>query len=279
MNWSRAKNWLIVLFLGLNLFLIFTILRINIQSSTIDKETVANVVSIMHANGITVSADNIPTKMPNLGPINVANNVVDYDALAWRVLGDGYEKAEEKHLYTKDSRRLLFEGDTVHFKDSNPNEQLGALDEKAARSLVLDKLREYGFDMERAQVTAKKGADNAFYVMAAQKIDQYVLYDSYFYFVVTERGIEEFSGSWFVVSGGQDVLSNEAARVKSIASVLLDFARDRSDKLVKESSDTIVKIDLGYMTKAKETYHKNATAMPVWVIRCSDGQSYDYEAR
>lgn len=279
MNWSRAKNWLIVLFLGLNLFLVFTIIQINMQSSTIDKETVDNVVQIMKTNGITVSADSIPTKMPNLGPINVANDVVEYDELAQRVLGDGYEKAEGAQLYSKGSMRLLFEGDIVRFKDSSPNEALGTLDEKAARNLVLDKLGAYGFDMERAQVTARKGEDGAFYVMAAQKIDQYVLFDSYFYFVVTEHGVQEFSGSWFVVSGGQDMLSNEAARVKSIASVLLDFARDRSDKLVKESSDTIVKIDLGYMTKAKETYHKNATAMPVWVIRCSDGQSYDYEAR
>lgn len=58
-----------------------------------------------------------------------------------------------------------------------------------------------------------------------QNIDQYALFDSYFYVRVAQDGIYEFTGSWFVVSGNQDMLANESARVKSIVSVLLDFAR------------------------------------------------------
>ena len=53
MNWSRAKNWLIVLFIVVNLFLIYTIISTDIQSSTIDKETISDVVDILKAVSYT----------------------------------------------------------------------------------------------------------------------------------------------------------------------------------------------------------------------------------
>lgn len=277
MNWSRAKNWLIILFIGVNLFLVFTIIRTNLQSSSIDKETVANVVNIMRTNGITVAAETIPNQLPNLGPIDVSNNLTDYDALVSRVLGDDAVKEPDKPDYTSGSRRLWFEGDMILYHDSHPQEPIDGLNAKKAQDEALARLRAYGFDMERARATATQQPDGSYIVTVVQNIDQYALFDSYFYVRVAQDGIYEFTGSWFVVSGNQDMLANESARVKSIVSVLLDFARD--EQRIANGSAEIVEINLGYMTKAKDTYHKNATAMPVWVVRCSDGRVYDYDAR
>lgn len=277
MNWSRAKNWLIILFIGVNLFLVFTIIRTNLQSSSIDKETVANVVNIMKTNGITVAAETIPNQLPNLGPIDVSNNLTDYDALVSRVLGDDAVKEPDKPDYTSGSRRLWFEGDMILYYDSQPQEPIDGLNAKKAQDEALARLRAYGFDMERARATATQQPDGSYIVTVVQNIDQYALFDSYFYVRVAQDGIYEFTGSWFVVSGNQDMLANESARVKSIVSVLLDFARD--EQRIANGSAEIVEINLGYMTKAKDTYHKNATAMPVWVVRCSDGRVYDYDAR
>ena len=277
MNWSRAKNWLIILFIGVNLFLVFTIIRTNLQSSSIDKETVANVVNIMRTNGITVAAETIPNQLPNLGPIDVSNNLTDYDALVSRVLGDDAVKEPDKPDYTSGSRRLWFEGDMILYHDSQPQEPIDGLNAKKAQDEALARLRAYGFDMERARATATQQPDGSYIVTVVQNIDQYALFDSYFYVRVAQNGIHEFTGSWFVVSGNQDMLANESARVKSIVSVLLDFARD--EQRIANGSAEIVEINLGYMTKAKDSYHKNATAMPVWVVRCSDGRVYDYDAR
>ena len=277
MNWSRAKNWLIILFIGVNLFLVFTIIRTNLQSSSIDKETVANAVNIMRTNGITVAAETIPNQLPNLGPIDVSNSLTDYDALVSRVLGDDAVKELDKPDYTSGSRRLWFEGDMILYRDSQPQEPIDGLNAKKAQDEALARLRAYGFDMERARAAATQQPDGSYIVTVVQNIDQYALFDSYFYVRVAQDGIHEFTGSWFVVSGNQDMLANESARVKSIVSVLLDFARD--EQRITNGSAEIVEINLGYMTKAKDTYHKNATAMPVWVVRCSDGRVYDYDAR
>lgn len=277
MNWSRAKNWLIILFIGVNLFLVFTIIRTNLQSSSIDKETISDVVNIMKTNGITVAAETIPNQLPNLGPIDVSNNLTDYDALVSCVLGENAVKEPDKPDYTSGSRQLWFEGDVIMYRDSRPQAPIDGLNAKKAQEAALAQLRACGFDMERARATAVQQPDGSYLVTVVQNIDQYALFDSYFYVCVTQDGIREFTGSWFVISGNQDMLANESARVKSIVSVLLDFARD--EQRIANGSAEIVEINLGYMTKAKDTYHKNATAMPVWVVRCSDGMVYDYDAR
>lgn len=165
----------------------------------------------------------------------------------------------------------------ILYHDSQPQEPIDGLNAKKAQDEALARLRAYGFDMERARATATQQPDGSYIVTVVQNIDQYALFDSYFYVRVAQNGIHEFTGSWFVVSGNQDMLANESARVKSIVSVLLDFARD--EQRIANGSAEIVEINLGYMTKAKDTYHKNATAMPVWVVRCSDGRVYDYDAR
>lgn len=277
MNWSKAKNWLIVLFIGVNLFLVFTIIRTNVQSSTIDRDTIANIVNILQENGIAVEADVIPQSMPDLGPIDVMNSLSDYDALAALVLDANAQKAADKPEYTSGSKRLWFEGDMIYYEDSSPQQPYEGLSQNRAQSIALELLRTYGFNMERAQASAAEQADGEYIVTVTQKIDQYVLFDSYFYVHIAPEGLRSFAGSWFVPSGSQDILTNESARVKSIVSVLLDFTRN--EERIQNGSSQIVQIDLGYMTKAKDTYHKNATAMPVWLIRCSDGKVYDYEAR
>ena len=165
----------------------------------------------------------------------------------------------------------------IYYEDSSPQQPYEGLSQSRAQSIALELLRTYGFNMERAQASAAEQADGSYIVTVSQKIDQYVLFDSYFYVHIAPEGLRSFTGSWFVPSNSQDILTNESARVKSIVSVLLDFTRN--EERIQNGSSQIVQIDLGYMTKAKDTYHKNATAMPVWLIRCSDGKVYDYEAR
>ena len=88
MNWSGAKNWLIVLFVSINIFLIFTIVKSDMRLSVIDAGTIEQTVEILQRNNIFVKADIIPTKTPKLGAIDVQNSVADFDEFAKRILGE-----------------------------------------------------------------------------------------------------------------------------------------------------------------------------------------------
>lgn len=274
MNWSGAKNWLIVLFLGINIFLVFTLIKINTQSSVIDRQTIEDTAQILQKSNITVSADTIPDSLPKLGAIDVYNSVSDTDELAKKILGESYGKLSE-HTYILGSKRLGFDGDMIYFANENPSESIEIKDISGAQSYVTKLFREYGFNMDGA-ITSGDVSNGIYNVYVTQKIDRYALIDSYFNVKLNENGIHSFEGSWFSPSGGQGMFSSDSARARSIITVLFEFARDG----VRENagSNEIVHIDLGYITGDKQTYHKHSTAMPMWHIRTSDGKEYYYDA-
>lgn len=79
MNWERVKNFLIFLFLGINIFLLFFMFNsVKITSST-SKAVIRDTASILQANSISVDEDIIPYSISNPGsfdavPINIAHS-------------------------------------------------------------------------------------------------------------------------------------------------------------------------------------------------------------
>ncbi len=275
MNWSGAKNWLIILFLGINIFLVFTLIKINTQSSVIDRQTIEDTADILKKSNITVSADIIPNSLPKLGTIDVYNSVTDTDELAQKILGESYGKTGE-YSYISGSKRLGFDGDMIYFSDENPTQNIPVTDAAYAQNYVTKMLRDYGFNMDSA-ITSTQSSDGLYSVFVTQKIDRYALIDSCFTVKLSKNGIHSFEGSWFCPSGGQDMFSGDSARARSIITVLFEFVRDGARE--NAGSNEIVSIDLVYITGDKQTYHKHSTAMPMWHIRSSDGKEYYYDAR
>lgn len=275
MNWSGAKSWLIVLFAAINIFLIFTLIQINTQSSAIDKQTISDTVNILKKSDITVNPDIIPDTLPKLGAIDVYNNASDTDKLAEQILGEDKSKVNE-HMYTLGTKRLGFDGDIMYFSDDSPSDTLSLSNADSAKSYVIQQLRAYGFNLDSA-VSSASEADGLYTVYISQKIDQYALIDSFFHVTLSQNGIYSIEGSWFCPSSEQDMFSGDSARVRSIITILFEFVRDNAR--INAGSNEIVGISLGYITGDKQSYHKHSSAMPMWCIKCSDGNEYYYNAR
>lgn len=274
MDWSGAKNWLIVLFLGINIFLVITLVRINTQSSVIDKQTISDTVEILKKSDISVDASVIPDTLPKLGSIDVYNSISEYEETAAKILGDNMHKSGE-NIFISGSKRVGFGGDVIYFSDDSPTSPT-PINADNAQSYCVEILRSYGFNMDNATTSITQN-ENAYNVFVCQKFDRYALIDSCFSINLSENGITSFEGSWFSPTGEQTLFSSDSGKARSIVTVLFEFVRDSARE--SAGSNKIVQIDLGYITGAKQTYHKYATAMPMWRIRCSDNNEYYYDAR
>lgn len=71
MNWERVKNFLIALFIGINIFLVFFMLSSFKDSASVNKSVVKDSVSILNANGIAINEDIIPSSISNPGTFDV----------------------------------------------------------------------------------------------------------------------------------------------------------------------------------------------------------------
>jgi|GEM_PF-430274 len=275
MNWARAKTWLIVLFLCVNAFLLYYIVKSHIESSYVDRKTIEQTVAMLQKNGISVDINIIPTRLPNLNPIEMDNALKDNDALAQAVLGGGYTKLTD-YSYVKGSKQLYMYGDMIRYEAGGASDAISGLTQSNAADTVRSLFGYYGFDTQSAEAALTASADDVYTVVLIQKVEGYPVFDSSFEVTLSSKGISGFVGSWFVPSpsGG---MFRSSDNVISAASVLIDFIT--TPERVKNGSNAISGISIGYTTDKKDAYHSAATAMPVWCITTSDGMKYYYDAR
>lgn len=277
MNWSGAKNWLIVLFLGVNIFLIITLINNNIASSTVSDDLVQKTVAVLARNQITIDPALIPRDIPKLGTIEVENNILDMSGLADTIFSGNYTYDAASGQYVSEDSTLTFVGDTLTYTDPTPDKAFMNLNEKLACDLVLDTLKLYGFRMDKASAHAYAADGDNYTVLVEQGIDRYQLLDSRFVAKVSANGILSLEGTWFSASENQGYFGGASSKVKPVTSILIDFISDAAR--VQNGSTVVTDIDIGYTTGDKSTYHKSVTAMPVWRICTADGHEYYFDAR
>ena len=275
MNWSRTKTWLIVLFIGINLFLLFTIAKENIAQSTISEKMVADTVAILQRNSITVDPKIIPRKMPILSAMEVVNTMTSADEIADALLGGDATYDREDNCYLHGTAMVEVGGDSVRYTNTTPTHANAYQDEQSAIQFAKGFLTDAGYNMAKAEAQILRYSDHEAHILLTQKMDSYPLMDSQFSIRVTSKGVAGLEGCWFYMAEDQSGASGARGRVKEITSVLIDFMNDPNRS---GSSSTITKITLGYTTGDKMTYHKSVSAMPSWRITTADGKEYYYDA-
>ncbi len=96
MNWERVKNFLIVLFIGINIFLVVFMLTSFNNSASVNKSVVKDTVSILNANGISINEDIIPSSISNPGTFDVVAINVNSSYASPKTLDAGNTESELK---------------------------------------------------------------------------------------------------------------------------------------------------------------------------------------
>lgn len=96
MNWERVKNFLIILFVGINIFLITFMLSSVKKSSSVNKSVVADTVSILNANDVSINENIIPSSISNPGTFDVVAVNVDSSYESPKTIGEHNAESEVK---------------------------------------------------------------------------------------------------------------------------------------------------------------------------------------
>lgn len=274
MDWSGAKNWLIALFAGLNIFLIIMLISVSTHSAKLEKQVIEDTVKILENSGISVDMSAIPDKIPKLNSVEVSNAIADKDSFAELILGGEYKKIDGG--YSAGDKVLRFSQSKFFYSNASPDEGYDDISEGNAAVKVSSFLSKIGLAIETADY--KTSYKNGVYtVELSQKLDKYPLFDSYLKVTVLKEGISSVEGSWFYVSDDQSNVKTSATRVSPATAALIDFIADEKRKANK--SDKITEITIGYTAGESSEYQAFAAAVPVWRIKTSDGHYYYFDAR
>lgn len=243
MNLGKVKNFLIILFLGINIYLI-----LSMHYSTrfaVDKATRESCAELLGERGISLDVSEIPEYTVNLNNIDTHNAV--------------FMKSFIKKVNPQiKNNKFTFEIKDVNFSGS---------------SSIKNYFKKLGFDTAYMNIVRKENAD---YIVC--KTGNYRIFDNIIKITKNGRGYTA-EGIWYEPSTNKVQSRSRTRNTVYITSVLLDMTQNES--IMKNAPFEITDISYGYL--AGKAYgkasHVTSAALPYYRIKDNHGNVYYFDAQ
>lgn len=262
MDWSKAKNILIIAFTITNIFLIINIEKNMLASKglpmPIDR-TVENVVHILEEKNIKVEAD-VPRHMAPMAVLEVEYETYDEDKMM--KLFQGRKDANPNGR----GQVEIINGKMLVYTNPYAKGTNGPIDHKKALNLAEKFLRAYGFMKSDVDHWRTVYHEEGYEITFKQKYKNTFLEESYMRLMVSKTGaVRLFERIWLrplkVGSHKNEIIPSTKALLKSV------------EKMGSpEEEKVITDIALGYRFDPPNWQNvKSGTAFPVWRIVLKEG--------
>ncbi len=268
MDWRRFKTIIIVVLILINVFLGAYLIRGRIKENDEAKTTRQNVISILEKNNIEMSYYSFPKSRESYSACYISRflesdtEFIENIIGAAEVSGDGFLSGEYG--------TLEIENEVFRFKLSRADKT------ELSENGVIEKCRKFmqsnGIYSELYEADAVKIENDEATVRFWLKYDGCKFFDSYIIFNVTQNGIEEIIGENMVRNKN---ISSYKSDIMSVESIIVSVADDKKANSPVKVESVVFEY---YMGKSEGVY-KSVLAIPVWVIRFSDGDTLVYDAR
>lgn len=252
MNFSRAKSYLIVVFIIVNLFLIYHLFSMT-KSDTISAETVENTISILAEKNITADKDLIKVTTDNLFYLNLKNPLADRETFI--------NSLEGKVSITEKGFEFVPKNKNLKFKYLLPSYD-------AARQ-ALSHLKDCGFSAKYLECTGTldmgKGVYKANFI---QSFEGYDIYNTSIDIFYKDGQVLSLSGIYYDI----DSFSAPEESIKTQTEILIRFSGDIQEKC------TVKSLESGYFTEPYKNEYSMISALPCFKITTDNGNKYYYDA-
>lgn len=264
MEWKKAKNILIIMFLMIDVFL----LGLNFFQSPKSNGDYEQLNTMLLKNNIQLS-ENVSLKNKK--------NVFVYEfyfsdvkeELKKTLLGE-YFKTEKNEFVSKNKKATLsINGNKISYFNTNPNfDGFGKVKEKNVQKKLKPYLKMLGIE-KYAKFDKVVYADGEYTVTYNFFVDNNQLFSSSLEFVVSEKGIHKILGNLNV----PDKAKGYKFELSNLETILVSFSQNVNFSDVTK----ITEITYGYFISEYENAVVSQ-ALPVYMIKAS-GNTYIYDAR
>ena len=246
MTWNKLKNFLIGLFVCINIFLIINTITIY-NSYKLSDDVIKSTCALLKNNDITINPDIIPKSAPAFENIE-------------------FEPATQEDVSIINECTVGDDGAvtfTINRKDFY---------KKKAENIF----KGLGFNKKSIKVVEDYIKDGVRYININQLYNKKTVYSSYIKAKITKNGVAQISFKWYNVTDGYNT---EAVKGEPVfaSSVLIDFINSDARK---NESKNIISVDTGYFIPsiATDGEVRTISAIPVYCIKTDDGKSYCFNA-
>lgn len=276
MDWSKAKNILIIAFVVTNLLLFYVLWQNQTYNGSyinLEKGFVEDVKALLLDKDIKIDSP-IPKEVPSMTLLDIEYETYDTKHKREELVNkffDDYQYIQEdgKDFFIKDNESIHINNNKeIVYENKNDEERFSNIDLDTSKSIAMEFLENnsiYDEDLVLSEVKELKQG----YMLEYTKVFQDILVEkSYMKFTIDNRGVREFRRIWMYIVDYND----KEIMVRSAPDALLRLVSNE-----QVYGKTISDISICYyfnpkeheMVDIKDT--KRANAVPAWRVEFSDG--------
>jgi len=257
MDWAKAKNILIFIFVLLNLFLATTLV-VFLNSDSVSKEAIKNTYKVLENRGIVVSCD-IPLYNKDMGTLISSNTILNKDLIIKGFFGDVKyieETFNENINAVCGNKKLVIEKvNTFIYNNDDPQEEVYLDDSKQVKNYLVNLFKEINLPFNRFYFDREEDIeDGQKKYTFRQKRDGFWLYSNYVEVVVSKSGITYLK---YNNRGAEEI--TEGQNIMPAYQILIK-------NLTDDKGTVVNKIDLGFGKQFVGEDTKVLDDIPVWRI-------------
>jgi len=287
MDWSKAKNILIIAFIVTNMLLVLHLgkdIYVGRDIQIISDKYIQDVENHLAENGIKVKG-NIPREILSLPVLMVKYQYFQPEEAAEGLLGEGYRLLKKGH-YQLGNKSLSVLGDKkLIYKDTSNIAVNYGLDEKEAEELATEFLRNKGLynnnlKMEQVYYGVVREFDEVplYKLVYHQTYKNRFLGESFVNVYVNYRGIVGMEALLLNTEKTQQLKKKVIPATEALLMKMNDIINDNHGEIL------ITNIEIGYYFNPEEIQEadwetiESGTAFPSWRIILQNGKTYYVEA-
>ncbi len=287
MDWSKAKNILIIAFIVTNLLLVFYLGKDMYSGSDlqiISDKYLQDVKDHLEENNIRIKGS-IPKEILSMPLLMVKYRHIDPEAAAKQFLGENYTRVREGR-YTAEDKSLMVLGNKKLVYKNNTSEIIDyGIDEDEAEVLATQFLKEQNLYssqlvMEQVYYGVVKEFDEVplYKLVYHQTYKNRFLGESYINVYVNYRGVVGMEALLLTTEKTQQAKSKIITASDALLRKMSDIINDNQGEIL------ITKIEVGYYFNPEEIQLADweniasGTAFPSWRIILQNGKTYYVEA-
>lgn len=276
MDWSKAKNILIIAFILTNIFLAYVLFTIDKGRETISiqDEFIEDVVGLLEKQAIRVDAE-VPKNIPSLPTISVEYEAYDIPKVLGEFLGSYTgEMINGKKTYVNGKRNVYFGKNDKKISYRNENIERDSSETLLTKDEAIKKSEDFiishGFKLDDARLNYIVEKEGAYELEYNKLMGDIVIEETHMKIEISSKGLIAFERYWIQNIEEENRMLSPTSAPKALLRLL---ARD------EYYGKTIKKIDLCYYFNV-DAYKENVPlddstggiAVPTWRFVFEDGE-------
>lgn len=275
MDWSKAKNILIIAFIIMNILLGYNLyMNKQIDEKLVSEELIESTMRLLNEKGIGIKTE-IPRTIEGVPSLTVDYENSDINSLnnqffegrgeIYKVDRDSIKVSyEEEEVLYKENKKLIYKSNKIEAESGKTPEEL-----EVAIKIAKDFIRDRGFEVLDMKLTHSSIEDESYNLIFSKIYNDIYVEDSYTRFVIDSSGVREMERVWLrVVKEGENPIYPESAPKALLELITREEAYNKN----------IVDINLCYYFNLDDSEFgedldvRKGRAMPTWRIQLDDGQ-------